>query len=296
MEPNFKSGFANIVGNPNVGKSTLMNALTGEQLSIVTAKAQTTRHRILGVLTDEHSQIVFSDTPGVLKPNYRLQESMMKFVYSAVGDADVVVYVTDVVETPDKNADFLERLQRIETPVLLLINKIDLSTPEALDALAARWKAILPSATLIPVSALAKFNIDRVTKEIRALLPSGPAYYENDALTDRSLRFFASEIIREKIFLNYQKEIPYSVEVVIERFKESERLTSISAVIYVLRESQKGIVIGNRGNMLKRTATEARKSLETFLQTKVFLEVFVKVDPDWRNNPNRLKTYGYNHE
>ncbi|MDR2465974.1 MAG: GTPase Era [Prevotellaceae bacterium] len=294
MEPNFKSGFANIVGNPNVGKSTLMNALTGEQLSIVTAKAQTTRHRILGVLTDEHSQIVFSDTPGVLKPNYRLQESMMKFVYSAVGDADVVVYVTDVVETPDKNADFLERLRRIDTPILLLINKIDLSTPEALDALAARWREMLPSATLIPVSALAKFNIDRVTKEIRALLPFGPAYYENDALTDRSLRFFASEIIREKIFLNYQKEIPYSVEVVIERFKESERLISISAVICVLRESQKGIVIGNKGKMLKKTATEARKSLETFLQTKVFLEVFVKVDPDWRNNPNRLKTYGYN--
>lgn len=296
MEPNFKSGFANIVGNPNVGKSTLMNALVGEQLSIVTAKAQTTRHRILGVLTDDRSQIVFSDTPGVLKPNYKLQESMMKFVYSAVGDADVVVYVTDVVETPDKNADFLERLKHLDVPILLLINKIDLSSPEALDALAARWKDMLPSATLIPVSALAKFNIDRVTKEIRALLPFGPAYYENDALTDRSLRFFASEIIREKIFLNYRKEIPYSVEVVTERFKESESLTSISAVIYVLRESQKGILIGDKGKMLKKTATEARKSLEAFLQTKVFLEVFVKVDPDWRNNPNRLKTYGYSHE
>jgi GTP-binding protein Era len=292
-ENNFKSGFVNIVGNPNVGKSTLMNALVGEQLSIITAKAQTTRHRILGVVTEDNWQIVFSDTPGVLKPNYKLQESMMKFVYSAIGDADVILYVTDVVEKSDKNIDFIEKLNTLNVPVLLLINKIDLTTPEELELLVEKWKKLLPSAIVFPVSALLNFNLDNLKKKIVAILPYGPKYYDNDALTDKTLRFFASEIIREKIFLNYQKEIPYSTEVVVEEFKEDKDITRIEAVIYVSRESQKGIIIGKRGALLKKTGTDARKSLETFLQTKVYLGLHVKVDPDWRNNNLKLKNYGY---
>ncbi|MDR1896227.1 MAG: GTPase Era [Prevotellaceae bacterium] len=292
-ENNFKSGFVNIVGNPNVGKSTIMNVLVGEQLSIITAKAQTTRHRILGIVTENDSQIVFSDTPGVLTPNYKLQESMMKFVYAAIGDADIIVYVTDVVEKSDKNRDFLERLNRLNVPVLLLINKIDLTNPEELDLLVEKWKTILPSATIFPISALLKFNLDNVKRKIIELLPYGPKYYDNDTLTDRSLRFFASEIIREKILLNYQKEIPYSTEVVIEEFKEGENITHIEAIIYVARDSQKGIIIGKQGKLLKKTGTDARKNLETFLQTKVYLGLQVKVDPDWRNNPNKLKNFGY---
>jgi GTP-binding protein Era len=292
-ENNFKSGFVNIVGNPNVGKSTLMNALVGEQLSIITSKAQTTRHRILGIVTENDYQVVFSDTPGVLKPNYKLQESMMKFVYSAIGDADIILYVTDVVEKSDKNIDFIEKLNALNVPVLLLINKIDLTTPEGLELLTEKWEKLLPSAIIFPVSALLKFNLDNLKKEIVSLLPYGPKYYDNDALTDRTLRFFASEIIREKIFLNYQKEIPYSTEVVVEEFKEDKDITRIEAVIYVTRESQKGIIIGKQGLLLKKTGTAARKSIETFLQTKVYLGLHVKVDPDWRNNSLKLKNFGY---
>ncbi|MDR2382766.1 MAG: GTPase Era [Prevotellaceae bacterium] len=292
-ENNFKSGFVNIVGNPNVGKSTLMNALVGEQLSIITSKAQTTRHRILGIVTENDCQIVFSDTPGVLKPNYKLQESMMKFVYSAIGDADIILYVTDVVEKSDKNIDFIEKLNVLNVPILLLVNKIDLTTPEELESLTEKWKTLLPSAIIFPISALLKFNLDNLKKEIARLLPYGPKYYDNDALTDRTLRFFASEIIREKIFLNYQKEIPYSTEVVVEEFKEEANITRIEAVIYVTRESQKGIIIGKQGLLLKKTGTAARKSLETFLQTKVYLGLHVKVDPDWRNNKLKLKNFGY---
>ncbi|MDR1130437.1 MAG: GTPase Era [Prevotellaceae bacterium] len=292
-ENNLKSGFVNIVGNPNVGKSTLMNALVGEQLSIITAKAQTTRHRILGVVTENDYQIVFSDTPGVLKPNYMLQESMMKFVYSAIGDADIILYVTDVVEKSDKNLDFIEKLNALNIPIFLLINKIDLTTPEDLEALSAKWQELLPSAIIFPVSALLKFNLDNVKKEIVRILPYGPKYYDNDTLTDRTLRFFASEIIREKIFLNYQKEVPYSTEVVVEEFKEDKNITRIEAVIYVARDSQKGIIIGKQGKLLKKTGTAARISLETFLQTKVYLGLHVKVDPDWRNNKLKLKNFGY---
>jgi GTP-binding protein Era len=294
MEENsFKSGFVNIIGNPNVGKSTLMNMLVGEQLSIITAKAQTTRHRILGVVSEHDYQIVFSDTPGVLKPNYKLQESMMKFVYSAIGDADIILYVTDVVEKPDKNIDFIEKLKTLNVPILLLINKIDLTTPEELEILTEKWKRLLPSAIVFPVSALLNFNLDNLKKKIVGILPYGPKYYDNDTLTDRSLRFFASEIIREKIFLNYQKEVPYSTEVVVEEFKEDKDITRIEAVIYVARESQKGIIIGKQGLLLKKTGTAARKSLETFLQTKVYLGLHVKVDPDWRNNKLKLKNFGY---
>jgi GTP-binding protein Era len=292
-ENSFKSGFVNIVGNPNVGKSTLMNALVGEQLSIITSKAQTTRHRILGVVTENDYQIVFSDTPGILKPNYKLQESMMKFVYSAIGDADIILYVTDVVEKADKNIDFIEKLNVLNVPVLLLINKIDLTTPADLDLLTEKWQHLLPSAIIFPVAALLRFNLDNLKKEIVRRLPYGPKYYDNDTLTDRTLRFFASEIIREKIFLNYRQEIPYSSEVVVEEFKEEENITYIEAVIYVTRESQKGIIIGKQGLLLKKTGTAARKNLEAFLQTKVYLGLHVKVDPDWRNNNLKLKNFGY---
>ena len=289
----FKSGFVNILGNPNVGKSTLMNALVGENLSIITAKAQTTRHRILGVVNGDDYQIVFSDTPGVLKPAYRLQESMMRFVYSAIGDADVILYLTDTVEKADKHADFLEKINKCGAPVLLLINKIDISTQTELEMLVGEWKERLPAASLYPVSALKKFNLDSVRNRIIDLLPEGPRYYEGDTLTDRSLRFFASEIIREKIFLNYRKEVPYSIEVGIEEFKESPGLIRIEAVIYVARESQKGIIIGNKGLALKKTGSDARKDLESFLRSKVYLGLRVKVDPDWRNNIHQLKRFGY---
>ena len=289
----FKSGFVNILGNPNVGKSTLMNAFVGERLSIITFKAQTTRHRIIGIINGKDYQIVFSDTPGVLKPNYKLQESMMKFVYSAVNDADIVVYVTDTVEKVDKNSEFIEKIGKLDVPVLLLINKIDLTTPEKLDKLSDEWRNILPQAIIFPVSAKEKFNTDNVTAKIISLLPEGPKYYEGNTLTDRNLRFFASEIIREKILLNYRKEIPYSVEVGIDRFKESENITFVEATVYVARDSQKGIIIGKEGHRLKRLGIDARKSLEDFLQTKIFLSLNVKVDPDWRDDQTKLKKFGY---
>ena len=288
-----KSGFVNILGNPNVGKSTLMNALVGERLSIITAKAQTTRHRILGIINGDDYQIVVSDTPGVLKPNYKLQESMMKFVYSAVGDADVVLYVTDVVETADKNAEFLDKINHLNVPVILVINKIDLTTPEKLDDLVDEWKKLLPRALIYPASALEKFNLDNILNKILELLPEGPEYYSKDTLTDRNLRFFASEIIREKIFLNYQKEIPYSVEVSIESYKEGNDMDRIEANIYVARDSQKGIIIGAQGKMLKKVGTQARIDLEAFLQKKVYLGLHVRVNPDWRDDMQKLKGFGY---
>ena len=288
-----KSGFVNILGNPNVGKSTLMNALVGERLSIITAKAQTTRHRILGIINGDDYQIVVSDTPGVLKPNYKLQESMMKFVYSAVGDADVVLYVTDVVETADKNAEFLDKINHLNVPVSLVINKIDLTTPEKLDDLVDEWKKLLPRALIYPASALEKFNLDNILNKILELLPEGPEYYSKDTLTDRNLRFFASEIIREKIFLNYQKEIPYSVEVSIESYKDGNDMDRIEANIYVARDSQKGIIIGAQGKMLKKVGTQARIDLEAFLQKKVYLGLHVRVNPDWRDDMQKLKGFGY---
>lgn len=288
-----KSGFVNIVGNPNVGKSTLMNSLVGERLSIITAKAQTTRHRIMGIVNGEDFQIVYSDTPGVLKPNYKLQESMLKFSTGALSDADVILYVTDTIEKMDKNRDFIEKVKKQSAPVLLIINKIDISNPEALEALVDRWKEELPDAMIFPVSALVKFNMQSVIDKIVSLLPEGEPYFPKDTLTDKSMRFFASEIIREKILLHYQKEIPYSVEVVIEGYEEGKKLDKISAVINVARESQKGIIIGHKGSMLKRIGTEARKELEEFLGKKVFLEIFVKVNEDWRDDEKSLRRYGY---
>ncbi len=295
-----KAGFVNIIGNPNVGKSTLMNRLVGERLSIITSKAQTTRHRIMGIVSGPDFQIVYSDTPGVLKPKYKLQESMLEFSNSALGDADVLVYVTDTVEQPDKNNDFLSKVQAMATengtPVIVVINKIDLTTPDRLEELVEWWHKELPTAEIIPVSAKEGFNVDPVIRRIVALLPEGPAYYPKDTLTDKSLRFFASEIIREKILLNYDKEIPYSTEVAIESYKESPTLDRINAVIYVARQSQKGIIIGHQGSKLKRVGTEARKDLEAFLDKKVFLEIFVKVADDWRNNDKALRQFGYNNE
>lgn len=295
-----KAGFVNIIGNPNVGKSTLMNRLVGERLSIITSKAQTTRHRIMGIVSGPDFQIVYSDTPGVLKPKYKLQESMLEFSNSALGDADVLVYVTDTVEQPDKNNDFLSKVQAMATengtPVIVVINKIDLTTPDRLEELVEWWHKELPTAEIIPVSAKEGFNVDPVIKRIVALLPEGPAYYPKDTLTDKSMRFFASEIIREKILLNYDKEIPYSTEVAIESYEESPTLDRINAVIYVARQSQKGIIIGHQGSKLKRVGTEARKDLEAFLDKKVFLEIFVKVADDWRNNDRALRQFGYNNE
>ncbi|MBR4757662.1 MAG: GTPase Era [Bacteroidaceae bacterium] len=289
----FKSGFVNIVGNPNVGKSTLMNLLVGERISIATFKAQTTRHRIMGILNTPEMQICFSDTPGVLKPNYKLQESMLQFSVGALQDADILLYVTDMVETPDKNADFLERVGKLEVPVLVLINKIDLSNPEALTERVEKWHEALPKAEIIPISALHKFNIDAVLKRIKELLPDGPAYFDKDQWTDKPARFFVTEIMREKILLYYNKEIPYSCEVVVEQFKETDKNIHINTVIYVERESQKGIIIGHQGVALKRVSTEARKSLEKFFGKSIYLEVFVKVDKDWRNNDRALRAYGY---
>ena len=288
-----KSGFVNIIGNPNVGKSTLMNVLVGEKLSIITAKAQTTRHRIMGIVNGEDFQIVFSDTPGILRPNYKLQESMMKFVDTAIGDADLILYVTDVVEKYDKNEDYIARLQQINTPVILVINKIDLTTPEALDELVEMWEKLLPKAIIYPVSAQEKFNVDGVFKRILSFLPESPAYYGKDTLTDRNLRFFAAEIIREKILLNYSKEIPYCTEVTIEQFREAEEMYHIEGVIHVARDSQKGIIIGSGGNALKRISIQARKDMEDFFEKKVFLRIFVKVNPDWRENPQQLRSFGY---
>lgn len=288
-----KAGFVNIVGNPNVGKSTLMNLLVGERISIATFKAQTTRHRIMGILNTDDMQIVFSDTPGVLKPNYKLQESMLNFSESALVDADVLLYVTDTIEQPDKNLEFMEKVRRLDVPVLLLINKIDLSNQEDLVKLVDQWHEMLPKAEIIPVSAKARFNVDAVMKRIRELIPDSPPYFGKDQLTDKPARFFVTEIIREKILLYYDKEIPYAVEVVVEQFKEEAKSIHINAVIYVERDSQKGIIIGKQGKALKKVATEARKTLEYFFQKTIYLETFVKVDKDWRSSDKELKNFGY---
>ena len=291
-----KAGFVNIVGNPNVGKSTLMNQLVGERISIATFKAQTTRHRIMGIVNTPEMQIVFSDTPGVLKPNYKLQESMLAFSESALQDADVLLYVTDVVENPEKNLDFLEKVQKMTIPVLLLINKIDESDQKKLGDIVEKWHSLLPNAEILPISAKNKFGTDLLLKRIQELLPESPAFFDKDQLTDKPARFFVSEIIREKILLYYDKEIPYAVEVRVERFKETEKNIHINAVIYVERESQKGIIIGHQGVALKKVSTEARKSLEKFFDKSVYLETFVKVDKDWRSSQKELDSFGYNPE
>jgi GTP-binding protein Era len=298
-----KAGFVNIVGNPNVGKSTLMNQLVGERISIATFKAQTTRHRIMGIVNTPDMQIVFSDTPGVLKPNYKLQESMLAFSESALQDADVLLYVTDVVENPEKNMDFLEKVQKMTIPVILLINKIDElssdsreSSQSRLASIVERWHALLPNAEILPISAKNKFGTDMLLKRIQELLPESPAYFDKDQLTDKPARFFVSEIIREKILLYYDKEIPYSVEVVVERFKETDKNIHINAIIYVERDSQKGIIIGHQGVALKKVSTEARKALEKFFAKPIYLETFVKVDKDWRSSQRELDAFGYNPE
>ena len=316
---NHKAGFVNIVGNPNVGKSTLMNQLVGERISIATFKAQTTRHRIMGIVNTEDMQIVFSDTPGVLKPNYRLQESMLAFSESALHDADVLLYVTDVVENPEKNMEFLEKVQKMTIPVILLINKIDSlgdrcwmkgdgglqagndqhpspNTQHLLTSIVDHWHSLLPNAEILPISAKNKFGIDMLLNRIKELLPESPAYFDKDQLTDKPARFFVSEIIREKILLYYDKEIPYSVEVRVERFKEAEETIHINAVIYVERDSQKGIIIGHQGIALKKVSTEARKALEKFFGKSIYLETFVKVDKDWRSSQRELDAFGYNPE
>lgn len=289
----FKSGFVNIIGNPNVGKSTLMNAMVGEKLSIVTAKAQTTRHRIMGIVNGEDYQIVYSDTPGILKPNYRLQQDMIGFVDAAIGDADVILYVTDTVEKSDKNDEYVEKLNLLDCPVIIVINKIDISDQSAVIGLIDYWKTRIPQATVIPASALEKFNLDTILNTVVEKLPECPAWYDRDTFTDRNLRFFASEIIREKILLNYKEEIPYCCQVEIETFKEGEERYDIGAVIYVMRDSQKGIVIGKGGAALKKVGTAARIDMEDFFQKKVFLQIFVKVDPDWRENRKELRKFGY---
>ncbi|MGP1621061.1 MAG: GTPase Era [Candidatus Cryptobacteroides sp.] len=288
-----RAGFVNIIGNPNVGKSTLMNALVGEKLSIVTAKAQTTRHRIMGIVNTEDCQIVYSDTPGILKPNYRLQESMMNYVNTAIGDADIILYVTDVVEKSDKNAEYIHKLQKIECPVIIVINKIDVSNQEKVVELINYWKGQVPNACIIPASAKENFNLESILNAIMSFLPIAPAWFDKDAFTDKNLRFFASEIIREKLLTNYSQEIPYSCEVTIEEFKEGEERYDISAVIYVMRNSQKGIIIGKQGASLKKVGTEARLAMENFFQKKVFLQMFVKVDENWRENRKELRKFGY---
>jgi GTP-binding protein Era len=291
-----KAGFVNIVGNPNVGKSTLMNQLVGEKISIATFKAQTTRHRIMGIVNTPEAQIVFSDTPGVLKPNYKLQESMLAFSESALQDADVLLYVTDVVENPEKNQDFLGKVAKMTVPVLLLINKIDQSDQKELGDIVEKWHSLLPNAEILPISAKNKFGTDILLKRILELLPDSPPYFDKDQLTDKPARFFVSEIIREKILLYYDKEIPYSVEVSVERFKEDDRHIHINAVIYVERDSQKGIIIGHQGVALKKVSTESRKALEKFFGKPIYLEVFVKVDKDWRSSERELNHFGYNPE
>ena len=292
-EQTHRSGFVNIVGNPNVGKSTLMNLLVGERVSIITSKAQTTRHRIMGIVNTPELQIVYSDTPGVLRPNYKLQESMLEFSESALGDADVLLYVTDTVETADKNEFFLERVRGVKCPVLLLINKVDLTTQSELEALVERWHQELPEAEIIPLSALNNFNVQPLKKRIESLIPPSPPYFEKDALTDKPARFFVTEIIREKILLYYQKEVPYSVEVVVEAFREEEARIHIQALIIVERDSQKGIIIGHKGVALKKVGSMARRDMERFFEKKIFLELFVKVEKDWRNRDNLLRAYGY---
>ena len=288
-----KAGFVNIVGNPNVGKSTLMNALLGERISIATFKAQTTRHRIMGIYNTDDMQIVFSDTPVVLKPAYKLQESMLEFSNSALTDADVILYVTDVVEKAEKNDDFIDKVSKLDVPVIVLINKIDLTDQQKLETLVESWHSLLPKAEIIPISASNKFNVDVVMRRVKDLMPDSPPYFDKDQWTDKPARFFVSEILREKILLYYDKEIPYSVEVVVEQFKEAEKKISINAVIYVERESQKGIIIGHQGKALKRVSTEARKSLEKFFGKTIYLETFVKVDKDWRNSDKELRNFGY---
>ncbi len=288
-----KAGFVNIVGNPNVGKSTLMNLLVGERISIATFKAQTTRHRIMGILNTDDMQIVFSDTPGVLKPNYKLQESMLYFSESALKDADILLYVTDVIEKIDKNADFIDKVRRMNVPILLLINKIDLTNQNNLIKLVEEWHKVLPKAEILPISAKERFNIDSVMKLVKELLPESPPYFDKDQWTDRSARFFVTEIVREKILLYYEKEIPYSVEVVVESFKEEKNSIHINIIIYVERDSQKGIIIGKQGRALKKVVTEARKTLEDFFKKKIYLETFVKVDKDWRSSDKELKNFGY---
>lgn len=291
-----KAGFVNIVGNPNVGKSTLMNQLVGERISIATFKAQTTRHRIMGIVNEDDCQIVFSDTPGVLKPNYKMQEMMLAFSESALTDADILLYVTDVVENPEKNLDFLDKVKRMQIPVLLLVNKIDETNQQQLGDIVSHWHTLLPNAEILPLSAKNKFGIDILLKRIKELLPESPAYFDKEQLTDKPAKFFVSEIIREKILLYYDKEIPYSVEVRVEQFKEMETKIRINAVIYVERDSQKGIIIGHQGVALKKVNTEARKALEKFFAKKIFLETFVKVDKDWRSSQRELNSFGYNPE
>lgn len=291
-----KAGFVNIVGNPNVGKSTLMNQLVGERISIATFKAQTTRHRIMGIVNEDDCQIVFSDTPGVLKPNYKMQEMMLAFSESALTDADILLYVTDVVENPEKNLDFLDKVKRMQIPVLLLVNKIDETNQQQLGDIVSRWHTLLPNAEILPLSAKNKFGIDVLLRRIKELLPESPAYFDKEQLTDKPAKFFVSEIIREKILLYYDKEIPYSVEVRVEQFKETATAIRINAVIYVERDSQKGIIIGHQGVALKKVNTEARKALEKFFAKKIFLETFVKVDKDWRSSQRELNSFGYNPE
>jgi len=293
MTKQHKAGFVNIIGNPNVGKSTLMNALVGEKLSIVTAKAQTTRHRIMGIVNSDDWQIVYSDTPGILKPNYALQQSMLDFVDVAIGDADIILYVTDVVEKKDKNREYVEKLSKLECPVIIVINKIDISDQQTVLGLLEEWKALVPNATIFPASAQEKFNLDNIFGAIVENLPVSPAWFDKEQFTDKSMRFFASEIIREKILQYYDKEIPYCTEVVIESFKEGEERYDISAVINVMRDSQKGIIIGKGGSALKRTATSARIEMEHFFEKKIFLQVFVKVAPMWREDKKALKRFGY---
>ena len=289
-----KSGFVNIIGNPNVGKSTLMNSMVGEKLSIITSKSQTTRHRIMGIVNTDEYQIVYSDTPGILKPSYKLQEKMMGFVGTALEDADIILYVTDVVETLDKNQQYIDRLYKAEVPILLLINKIDLSNQEELEKLVDTWKKILPKAEIMPISATKNFNLDQVFKRIVSLLPESPPYFPKDSLTDKTERFFVSEIIREKVLTNYQKEIPYSTEVEIEEFKDSEKILRIMATIHVVRNSQKGIIIGHKGQALKKLGSEARKDIEDFFGKQVYLQLFVKVSKDWRDKDRSLRGFGYN--
>ena len=291
-----KAGFVNIVGNPNVGKSTLMNQLVGERISIATFKAQTTRHRIMGIVNTEDCQIVFSDTPGVLKPNYKMQEMMLAFSESALKDADILLYVTDVVENPEKNIDFLDKVKQLPIPVILLINKIDEGNQKELGTIVTKWHSLLPNAEILPISAKNKFGVELLMKRIKELLPESPAYFDKDQLTDKPAKFFVSEMIREKILLYYDKEIPYSVEVRVEQFKETDTSIHINAVIYVERDSQKGIIIGHKGVALKKVSSEARKALEKFFDKKIYLETFVKVDKDWRSSQRELDSFGYNPE
>ncbi len=288
-----KAGFVNIVGNPNVGKSTIMNALVGEKISIITQKMQTTRHRIKGIVSGDDFQIVYSDTPGILKPSYKLQETMMKFVDSALIDADIILFVTDVVEKPDKNPEYIERIRKSNVPVIVLINKIDLSNQQEVLKLFDYWSGVFPGATVYPISAKEKFNIEPIFDRIMELLPEAPAYFSKDELTDRNERFFLQEIVREKILLYYQKEIPYSVEVEVEEFKETEKIINVRCIIYVSRESQKGIIIGHQGSMIKRVGTDARKDAEEFFNKKIYLELLVKVAKDWREKDQKLKNFGY---